>query len=219
MSGQGHGHYREPGVCCKKIRYGRIEKFVPSELLTLLLETGLLQFGWFDEERVPFQLNLDLLPSYPDVLAQLVEYAAPLVGQVDHLISVPSALPFGVSLSLKTGVPLVYSRGIDNSTPAYDLVGAYDIGHPALLIANDQSHSDKLASLMNNARQVGLEIERLLIIVDDGKPGHEKTPITSLVHLPTAVGRLVETGQLPPGHARAVERWLQTRYPLNPHPG
>ena len=196
----------------------REQEHKSPDILELLLETGLLQFGWFDEQQVPYQLNLDLLPSYPDVLAQIVEYAAPLVRQVDHLVSVPSALPLGIGLSLKTGVPLVYSRGMDNSTPVYDLVGAYDIGHPAMLLANDLRDSGNLARLTNNARQVGLEIERLLVLVDDGTLGQDTIPMTSLIHLPTAVDRLVETGHLPPGHGRAVDRWLQTRYPLNPHP-
>jgi hypothetical protein len=148
------------------------------------------------------------LPSYPDVLAQVVESALPLLGEVEHLVSASSATPFGVSLSLKTGIPLVYSRG-NNDAPVHDLVGAYDIGHPALLLANDLHEEDELAGLMNNARQVGLEIERLLVIVDDGTSRLDLLPVTSLVHLPTMVDQLVEDGLLPVGHATVVKHWFQ----------
>jgi hypothetical protein len=159
-----------------------------------------------------------MLPSYPDILAQVIENAAPVVGAVDHLVSASSAMPLGVGLSLKTGLPLVYSRGI-NDAPAFDLVGAYDIGHPALLLANDLSDEVGLLKLLTSARLVGLEIERLLVIADDGTPGPYSIPVISLLHLPTAVEKLVEGGQLPVGHGEAVESWLRAQDRINPHPG
>ena len=125
-----------------------------NSLAALLLETGLLQFGRFitDDGPRPYQLQLDLLPSYPDVLAHITELAAPWVGDVNHLLSSAEALPFGVSLSLRTHIPLVYARGTDALT-VYELAGAYDIGHPALLLGNTLAPS--LITLAEKARVVG----------------------------------------------------------------
>lgn len=183
-----------------------------NDLPHLLLETGLLQFGWFEGGQVPFQLNLALIPSYPDVLHWLVAAAAPLVGEVDHLVSAAPALPLGVGLSLNTGIPLVYSRGTDDA-PVHDFVGAYDIGHPTLLLANDLRDTSGLVDLAKRAGHVGLEIKRLLVIVDDGTFHPATMGVECLLYLPSLVNDLVETDQLPAGHGAAVQRWLQAHKP------
>ena len=178
-----------------------------NNLTRLMLETGLIQFGWFDESQVPFRLSFELLPSYPDVLDEVVNSAIPLVGKVDHLLSAPSAVPFGVGLSLKLGLPLVYSRGLGEA-PVYDLVGAYDIGHPALMIANSIVNNTELISLAAQARQVGLEIDRVLVIMDEQVSYPDGLDVISLLNLKTVVSDLIENGMLPPGHGQAVFEWI-----------
>ncbi|PJF38935.1 MAG: hypothetical protein CUN55_15815, partial [Phototrophicales bacterium] len=91
-----------------------------------MLSTGLLQFGAFNlgETVQPFRINLDLLPSYPEVLHHITTLSDDLLKNVhyDHFLSTTDAIPFGVALSLHTSKPLVYSRG-GKLSPAYDLVG------------------------------------------------------------------------------------------------
>ncbi|MCZ2095261.1 MAG: hypothetical protein LC121_03125, partial [Anaerolineae bacterium] len=125
-----------------------------------LIDAGLIQFGWFwrGGETVPVALHLDMLASYPDLL-QLVALEAQnkVAGlHANRLLCAANALPFGIAFSLRSGVPLVYSRSSADA-PVFDLVGAYDIGHPALLLTNSVGDGDAHAALVSAARRVGLE--------------------------------------------------------------
>ena len=177
------------------------------DLLPLLLETGLIQFGRFGGDYKPFQLHFDLLPSYPDVLNAIVQQAGHLVGEVDHLVCVNQAIPFGVGLSLKTGIPLVYSWGSDEP-PVYDLVGAYDIGHPSILLANHSDNMEYHARLVDQSRQVGLEIDRLLVIIATGKSQKSDLEVLSLLKLELIVDELAQSGELPEGQVLQMRQWL-----------
>lgn len=185
-----------------------------TDLTLLLLETGLLQFGRFAQgaDWRPYRLNLEMLPSYPDVLEQIIEWASSKTGKVDHLVCLPSALPFGVGLSLRTSVPLVYSRGTQDA-PVFDLVGAYDIGHPAALLANDLTQLEDVERLWTEARCVGLDIRRVLVIVDEGQPVPEKYGLEALLLLPDMVRQLIATRRLPAGHGQSTLDWLNRRHP------
>ncbi len=177
------------------------------DLSVMLFETGLLQFGRFEAGK-PYQCYLDMLPSYPDVLDTLVKAISPLIGEVDHLLSTVEAIPLGIGLSLFTHIPLVYSRGTDKS-PVYNLVGAYDIGHPAVLLANQPTAA--LDQLINDAKIVGLNVNSILVIIDDGTWHSDRVPMQSIVHLTTAVDLLVATQSIPEGQARGVKAWINHR--------
>jgi hypothetical protein len=177
-------------------------------LANLLLNAGLLQFGRFahDGGWKPYQLNLELLPSYPDILGHIVDSSAPLVGSVDHLLCPLTALPFGVALSQQTGVPLVYGRD-------EDIVGAYDIGHPALLIANDLSKVADLERLIARARRVGLETRRALVIINEAGNSLNGVEVEALLDLSEVIQALMQEGRLPAGQGRAVLDWITLHHP------
>lgn len=177
-------------------------------LVNLLLEAGLLQFGRFASNGgwQPYQLSLHLLPSYPDILHHLVELALPRTGTIDHLVCPATAMPFGVALSQSTGVPLVYSC-------KSDVIGAYDIGHPALLVANTLSDVHELEQLVVRAKQVGLEISRVLVIADEGTDKPQGVEVEALLDLPTTVQTLMQEGRLPAGQAQVVLDWISLRRP------
>ena len=181
-----------------------------GELARLLLETGLLQFGSFDDS-VPFRLSLEMLPSYPDVLHMIVAQSKSLLdaGKVNRLLSTSDAVPFGVGLSLEMNIPLVYSRGSTDAA-VYDLVGAYDIGHPALLLTNVLYGQHVLSEFILKAGQAGLELHTVLAIVDMGITQISDTMRRiSLLRLPDMVNHLVETHQLPRLQAQAVQSWIE----------
>jgi len=134
-----------------------------------LLDTGILQFGLFveDEQEKPYRLRLELLSAYPPFMQQIVYrtvQALPMK-MFDRLVSHSDCVPLASAVSLHTGIPLVYSRGRGEGA-VHDLVGAYDVGHPACLIVNtwDKSLSDFLA----NCRRVGLEIHSIVEIIGRG---------------------------------------------------
>lgn len=183
-----------------------------DELTRLLLETGLVQFGRFSNafESTPFRFSLEMLPAYPDVARVLIARAKTLLSavHVNRLLCTADALPFGVGLSLETDIPLVYSRG-SKDAPVYDLVGAYDIGHPALMLTNVLGDFEPVAQLMAGAQRVGLEIHTVLAIIDLGIATipHDTT-LLALLRLPAIIEALSQSGQLPPAHARTVKQWI-----------
>ena len=172
--------------------------------LAALIEAGILQFGHFD--GCPIHFNFALLPSYPDLLNDLAMMAAPLVGQVDHLVATSDALALGTALALQTRVPLVYSQGGIDS-PAFDLVGAYDIGHPALLVDLVILDAERVARLAEGARTVGLEINRCLCLI--ATPGQAALAVEALIDMDDVLDQLVAAGEIPAAHADRVSAWLR----------
>ena len=183
------------------------------ELLTMLLDSGLMQFGRFagSDGWEPYRLNLQWLPSYPAILRQIAEESEPLVGQVDHLLSTASALPVGLALSLCHNLPLVYSRGT-NDAPVFDLVGAYDIGHPALLVAGRSRDLVGIMPLVERARRVGLEIQRAVVVMDESDPQPDGISVSALLSLPALIDALVSSGKLPEGHGKVLKDWINSRH-------
>jgi hypothetical protein len=183
---------------------------VIPEVTHLLLEAGLVQFGRFNNALLPtpFHLSLEMLPSYPHVLRVLVNEAKALLSpfRVDRILCTPDAVPFGVGLSLETNIPLVYSRG-RNESRVRTLVGAYDIGHPAILVTNILSSFKPLSQIVSDARRVGLDTHTVLAIVDLGIASlPQDMRVASLVRLLD----LALTDQLPPDQRKAVLNWITT---------
>jgi hypothetical protein len=86
---------------------------VNQALIQMLLETGMIQFGRFKDDRdtVPFRFSFEMLPSYPDVMRMIVSEAKNHLAdiQANRFLCAHDSLPFGVALSLEIGIPLVYS--------------------------------------------------------------------------------------------------------------
>lgn len=181
-----------------------------SEFGAALVQAGLVQFGWYTPDDAPYRFHLQMLPSYPDILRLFVDAGAAAARGADRLLAAADAVPFGVALSLATGVPLVYSQGAA-AAAVHDLIGAYDIGHPALLVTNHLDDWDSAAALAAEARQVGLAVHSVLALaIGRTPPAVDGLQVTGLVHLDDLVRRLAEQGELPAQHARAVLNWLQT---------
>ncbi len=142
-------------------------------ILDQLLSAGLILGGDFarpNGERESFSMRLDLLGSYPELLAVVVDATAErLERDFSRLLCGIDTLPLAVGLSLRTGIPLVYSRNSQDA-PVFDLVGAYDIGHTTLLVVNILEQPAELAALIQRAGSVGLNITAVQGIVDLGEP-------------------------------------------------
>lgn len=152
-----------------------------------LLETGLLQFGLFQnsDTQSPYRLRLEMLPAYPELLQNIVYRGVQsLIGvkSFDRLIAHSDAIPIASALSLQTSTSLVYSRG-KGELPVYDLVGAYDVGHPACLVVN--SITPDIHPFLQNAEKVGLQIHTILEIVSLGQTieGIDNRPIFTMQEL------------------------------------
>ncbi len=177
--------------------------------MRLWIEAGLLNFGDFAHYsgRAPFQARFELLSSYPDVLAVCAQALVPLVEskRPSRLLCAADSLPLGVALSLEMGIPLIYSRA-RGELAVDDLVGAYDIGHLTLLIANVVDGDLLAQPWIARSRHVGLEVLNavgLLSTINTLPPSTQ-----CLVSLGDAAGSLDDWGMLPPGQAREILRWL-----------
>ena len=167
-----------------------------------LADCGLLQFGLIGKE--PWRLHVDLLPSYPELLYRLAALTEPYVQGVDRLMAAPDAQAWGSALALRRRIPLVYCRG-------NELVGAYDIGHPTLLLACGHETDAELRSLVERASRVGLEVCAVVLLLDSGRDCLARVAVYTLVDLEELVQQLVSSGALPAGQARLVKRWLINR--------
>lgn len=199
------------GFAVRTLRTG--ENALTTGLTQLLLETGLIQFGRFGHTSEPIRFSLDMLPSYPDALQIVVEQAIPVLAQlqVNRLISAADSVPFGVAMGMASSVPLVYSRG-SSENPAHDLVGACDIGHPALLLTNVLRDWDAVSRLAANARKVGLEVQTILAIVDLGiATDLRDTQVFALLSLPTVIEELLDGEYLPRAHGQALRNWINAQ--------
>ena len=188
--------------------------------LTLkLARAGLVQFGRFerpDGAVWPVMVNLLWLPSYPALLRDVAAALVPLMKGIaaDRLLTTVDALPIGVALSLRADVPLVYPYGeIRDYTAAFAIEGAYDVGHPTLLLSDvliDAQHANQITAL---ARKVGLEVRGVLAVVDLGLGAREELKgagyaVRCVLRLDEMLPVLAEAGVLPPRMRETVKAWL-----------
>ncbi len=147
----------------------------------LLLKYGLVQFGRFADENgefVPFKLNLNWMVSYPDVLRAAAfdvqdhfrfgDDAVRSVKQFERILCPVDALPVATLVSVATGIPVVYSRGLGEPANR-DLVGAYNTNHPTLLLSITNATEVSLGKLSRVASGVGLRVKRDLTLVESYK--------------------------------------------------
>jgi hypothetical protein len=181
-------------------------------LINALITNGLLQFGQFHTDGVmqPFAIKLDLLASYPDVL-ELVRDAllthAPRA-PFDRILCPLEALPLAVSVSLKLQIPVVYARRRSEAA-VFDLVGAYDIGHPTLVIANWAD--DDLMALIDQAERVGLRLSIIWAVMELTPMSVSKGEIYCLLRLHDVMDDPLIRSQFASGQIDAVRARLFNR--------
>jgi hypothetical protein len=190
---------------------------VDETLLDGLLTAGIIQFGHFVDgvvaEPTPLRLQFELLPSYPallDLAASAI--ARQLEGSSLHrLVSDQDSLPLAVCVSQKTGIPLIFNQETG-------LSGAYDVGHPAALIAN--AYAPRLAESLKvvNTRAVrtGLEVISEVYLIGLSEP--ESSTALCLISVDRdLLDGWVAQRWITSTQRETIEEWLQrqafTRHP------
>jgi orotate phosphoribosyltransferase len=190
-----------------------------SDLTLKLARAGLVQFGRFERPNGdiwPVMVNLLWLPSYPALLRDVAAALHPLLDgiEADRLLTTVDALPVGVALSLRADLPMVYPYGeVRDYTAAYAIEGAYDVGHPTLLLSDvliDSSQANRITAL---AHKVGLDVLAALAVVDLGLGAREKLEsagytVRCALTLREMLPVLAQAGLLPPKMRETVEEWL-----------
>lgn len=181
-------------------------------LYKAFVEAGLIQFGYFD--GAPLKMSLELLPSYPDILAHLAEEALQPIQAInpERLVSTLGALPLTTLISHKTQLPIVYSLGTSES-PVHDLVGAYDVGHPSILLDLEWQGEIKTTAFMQRAESVGLNIQGVITVLSIRPKPLRGIRVIPLVDLHDFLDSIEQSGMIPRGQASAVRQWVSQQIP------
>lgn len=177
-------------------------------LIEQFWRAGLIQFGRFED--VPFKIQFELLPSYPDIWSNLLDRLMKTVDttRYERLLAPADSLPLGTVLAYSANIPLVYSKGTGRDG-VYDLLGAYDVGHPALFVANVWTGTEKTyPALIQKAGRVGLELDKALVIMTYGEIELMDINIQSLFRFKDVVMTLHDAHKLPMGQVDAVLEWI-----------
>jgi orotate phosphoribosyltransferase len=193
-----------------------------SDLALALAQAGLIQFGHFvqpDGSIWPVAVHLRWLPSYPALLRDVAAVLAALLDglEADRLVTTVEAIPLGTALSLHCDLPMVYPYGaVRDYTAAFAIEGAYDVGHPTVLLSDvliDPAQAETITAL---ARRVGLEVCSVLAVLDMGLGGRERLEaaghtVRGALTLRESLPTLAQAGLLPAPMHREVEAWLDRR--------
>jgi orotate phosphoribosyltransferase len=191
-----------------------------ESLTRALARAGLVQFGRFARssgETWPVMVNLLWLPSYPALLRDVAAALHPLLHgiEADRLLTTADALPIGVALSLRADLPLVYPYGeVRDYTAAFAIEGAYDVGHPTLLLSDALIDAPQANAITALARKVGLDVHSVLAVVDLGLGAREALEsagyaVRCVVALRAMLAVLLDEGLLPPIMHATVETWME----------
>jgi orotate phosphoribosyltransferase len=193
--------------------------FSAGDFALALARAGLIQFGRFahaDGSVWPVQIALGWLPSYPALLAEAAAGIAPLLERVqtDRLLTTADAVPLGVAVSLRCGLPMTYPRGeLRDTTAAFAIEGAYDVGHPTVLLADTLIDAAQAGQITALARRVWLDVRAVVALLDVGRGAREDLlargyTVHAALTLRDCLPVLAEHGLLPSLMRAAVEMWL-----------
>ncbi|HEY58290.1 MAG TPA: orotidine-5'-phosphate decarboxylase [Anaerolineae bacterium] len=198
------------------------------EIARALVTTGCVRFGTFTLKsglQSPIYLDLRLLASFPDLLAQVAAAYADLLRPLtyDRLAALPyAALPIGTAVALHTGEPLIYPR---KEVKAYGtraaIEGLHRPGERVVLLDDLATTGGSKIEAAEKLRAAGLQVSEVVVLIDrqsgaraelapHGLRLHAVFTLTELLDLWEAE-ELVPTEQL-----AAVRRWLAAS---RPNPG
>ncbi|MGB1286815.1 MAG: hypothetical protein ACPG7F_09805, partial [Aggregatilineales bacterium] len=170
-----------------------------------IYHNGLFQTGLFRPGNRLFNFRLDMLAAYPKVLHHTINALIEnyIFDEYERLVCTASATPLATGIALKTEIPLVYSSGQSESA-RYDLIGAYDVGHPTCLIVNTLENHDDLQIFINKARGVGLDIRTIISVVALESPAIDNVEVFALYTLENFVDHLQKRSLLSDRQMQAI---------------
>lgn len=185
-----------------------------DELLRAFHENGLIQFGRFithEQDIEPLLISFEFLPSYPQLLTQTAQRLKMLCGETfgafDFLFCAAEGIPLGMAMSLQTDRPLLYST--HRAAHARDFIGAYDVGHPAVLIVPVFDDEEKITRLARDVQRVGLEMVGIVSLLKLSAP--HRLHVVSLYDIDTVLDTFGTQGWLPATQESQVRQWLANR--------
>jgi len=186
-----------------------------DDLLRAFHENGLIQFGRFvahEKGIEPLLLSFEFLPSYPQLLTQTAQQLKMLCGETfsafDFLFCAAEGIPLGMAMSLQTDKPLLYST--HRAAHARDFIGAYDVGHPAVLVVPVFDDEEKITRLARDVQRVGLEMVGIVSLLKLCTP--QRLRVVSLYDIDTVLDEFSVQGWLPVSQEAQMRQWLANHH-------
>ncbi|MEW6233285.1 MAG: orotidine-5'-phosphate decarboxylase [Chloroflexota bacterium] len=189
-------------------------------LIRELQRIGAVRFGDFTLKSgalSPIYLDLRLLVSHPDVLAQAARaYAQVLEGLEYHcLAAIPyAALPIGTAVALETGRPLIYPRREAKEYGTRKAIeGEFRPGETAVVLDDVITTGASKVEAMSPLKEAGLQVQDVVVLIDreqGGKASLERQGYR--LHAVMTITEMVETlsrqGLITGDQRSAVLRYL-----------
>jgi uridine monophosphate synthetase len=150
-------------------------------LILRLHEIGAIRFGEFTLKSgvtSPFYVDLRVVISHPDVLAEVGRLMADLVRRcgADRIAGIPYAgLPLAVAAALAGGFPLLYAR---REEKAYGtrrrLEGHFEPGERVVVIDDIVTDGASKLEAIEPLEAAGLVVRDLVILIDREQGGRER---------------------------------------------
>ena len=183
-----------------------------------LARDSLIQFGQFvqpDGAVWPVALHLGWLASYPALLRDVAAALEPLVDAsgADRVLTTGESITLGIALALVADRPVLYPAANPPDGAAFAIEGAYDVGHPTVLLTDVLLDRVQAESLRALAGRVGLEIHAVVAVIDLGLGAREALQAAgfeaaALFRLREMLPVLERHAILPPRMRASVEKWL-----------
>ena len=193
---RGIGLADDPGGAARdfrdRINNARENKIYPSAAVTStlsaskqklidgLVDLGAIKFGDFtlaSGKQSPVYIDLRLLVSDPPLLAQAAEAYGALLERMnaDRIAGIPyAALPIGTAVSLRTGVPLVYTRKEAKTHGlGKDVEGNWNPGEHVVIIEDLITSGGSLIKSAERLRELGMIVEDAIVLIDREQGGAE----------------------------------------------
>jgi uridine monophosphate synthetase len=194
-------------------------------LILRLHEIGAIRFGEFTLKSgvtSPFYVDLRVVISHPDVLAEVGRLMADLVRRcgADRIAGIPYAgLPLAVAAALAGGFPLLYAR---REEKAYGtrrrLEGHFEPGERVVVIDDIVTDGASKLEAIEPLEAAGLVVRDLVILIDREQGGRERLAakgyaLHAVLTISACFDALEAAGRVGPTALRAAREFVRaTRF-------
>ena len=191
-----------------------------QSLIDGLVDLAAVKFGDFtlaSGQRSPIYIDLRLLVSDPALLIKAADAYAAIVNNLDadRLAGIPyAALPIGTAVSLRTGIPLIYTRKeVKTHGLGKDVEGLWKPGERVVIIEDLITSGGSVIKSIERLRALGLIVEDVVVLIDRGQGGVANLAemgvrAHAVFTLPTMLDYLVENKRLDKATADEVRAFL-----------
>ncbi len=147
-------------------------------LVRELQRIGAVRFGDFTLKSgasSPIYLDLRLLASHPDVLAQVARAYVRVLERLEYhrLAAIPyAALPIGTAVALETGRPLIYPRREAKEYGTRKVIeGEFRPGETAVVLDDVITTGASKVEALSSLKEAGLRVQDVVVLIDREQGG------------------------------------------------